>query len=60
MSKYLQILKSRTVWSCIVIVLINGIPAVQNQIPSDYLSLVNGLLALLAAFFRVNPRVSFQ
>lgn len=54
----LRWLKSRTLWTGVVIILINGVPAAQDLIPVQYVPLINGILAILAIYFRVNPRVT--
>ena len=56
MNKILASLTSRTVWTAIVIILINGVPAIKDSIPSGYLPIVDSILGLLAIYFRVNPR----
>jgi len=55
----MKYLKSRTVWSAIVIILVNGVPAIQDLIPPNWLPVVNAVLGLLAIYFRVNPRQQF-
>ena len=57
----MKILKSRTVWTAIVLVLVNGVPAVMdaNLVPASWLPAVSGLLAILAAYFRMNRRADF-
>ena len=57
MEKLLTALKSRTVWTVVLLFLISGVNAVQQYVPADYLTPVQGLLALLAVYFRVNPKV---
>jgi len=53
----MKYLKSRTVWTAVVLVLINGIPAIRELIPVDIQPAVDSILALLAIYFRINPRV---
>ena len=50
-------LSSRTVWSIVALVVINGVSSVSAQIPTEWLPSVNLVLGLLGAYFRVNPRV---
>ena len=55
----MKYLKSRTIWTCIVIVLVNGVPALfdADLVPKDLLQPVNLLLGFLAAYFRITPKV---
>ena len=57
MEKIITALKSRTVWTIIVLFLISGVQGVSSFIPANLLEPIQGLLALLAVYFRVNPRV---
>jgi hypothetical protein len=53
----MKYLKSRTLWTAVAIVLINGIPPLKDLIPVTWLPIVDSALGLLAIYFRVNPRV---
>ena len=55
----MKYLKSRTVLTAIVIILINGIPAIKDLIPVSLLPLVDVVLGLLAIYFRVSPKQQF-
>lgn len=57
MEKILRALGSRTVWTFVVMFVINGVQGVQEFISPQYLDGVNALLVVLGAYFRVNPRV---
>jgi hypothetical protein len=59
MNKVLLALKSRTVWTVVALVLINGIPAVRGFIPAQYLPYVDGAIGLLAMYFKVNPSQNY-
>ncbi len=52
----LSALKSRTVRTALVLVLINGVPAIRDQIPVGLQPVVDAVLGLLAIYFRVNVR----
>jgi hypothetical protein len=52
---FLQTLKSRTVWTVIALVLINGIPSVRDLLPEQSIPLVDMILGILAAYFRAVP-----
>lgn len=56
MDKVLLALKSRTVWTVVAMVIINGIASVQDMIPANYLPAINLLVGALAVYFRVNPK----
>lgn len=58
MNKLLTALTSRTVWTCIALVLLNGIPTIKDLIPSNIAPFVNSFLAILAMYFRVNPQAN--
>ena len=49
-------LRSKTVWTIIVLFLINGVAGIRGYIPSDWLPLIDGVLGLLAIYFRINPQ----
>lgn len=55
----LKILKSRTIWTILALVVINGVPPVRELISPALLPFIDVLLGLLAAYFRVNPKVQF-
>lgn len=57
MEKIIKALTSRTVWTVIALVIINGVPSVLNMIPEGYVPVVNLALGFLATYFRINPRV---
>jgi hypothetical protein len=57
MEKIITALSSRTVWTVVVMVIVNGVPAVTSMVPETYVPVVNLALGILAAYFRVNPRV---
>lgn len=57
---FLKIFKSRTVWTVIVIFVINGVQSITAYIPVEWLPLVNGLLGIAAIYFRVNTRAALK
>ena len=60
MNKFLVASKSRTVWTVVVLVLLNGIPAARDSIPPDFLPIVDVVLGILAAYFRVNRQADLS
>lgn len=56
MNKILVALKSRTVWTVVAIILVNGLPEVRNLVPSGLLPVIDAVLLILSAYFRVNRR----
>jgi hypothetical protein len=61
MNKLMLALKSRTVWTVVLLVLINSVPVIKNAFPNAaWLDTVNTLLTLLAGYFHVNPSQQYQ
>jgi hypothetical protein len=59
MEKLTLALKSRTVWTVVATVVMNSLNANMQFIPSDLVPYVNGLLALAAMYFHVNPSQNY-
>jgi len=57
MNKIKKALTSRTVWTVVVTFILNGVPAISDSVPATWLPAINGVLAILAIYFRVNPKV---
>lgn len=55
MKQFTQALTSKTVWTIIALVIINGVPAVTGMLPESVVPVVNVVLGLLATYFKVNP-----
>ena len=60
MDRLLKALKSRTIWSLVAMVIITGIPAIQDQIPDTIQPMVQLILALLAGYFKLNPSQTYK
>lgn len=56
MNKIISALKSRTVWTVIVMFVISGVEGIRDLIPAGLLPAVEGILGLLAVYFRVNAK----
>lgn len=56
MNKIKLALHSRTVWTIVLLFLINGITGVQEFIPENLLSVLTPVLSLIAIYFRVNTQ----
>lgn len=54
-----KLLKSRQFWTIVALVIINGVSSVGDLLPSEVLPYTNGVLVLLALYFRVNPKQQF-
>ena len=52
----MDFLKSRTVWTVVVLFIINGISGIREIIPATALPIIDAVLSLLAIYFRVNPK----
>lgn len=48
-------LKSRTVWTLVVMFVIGGVEGIREAIPPQYLDVVFGVLGLVAGYFKLNP-----
>lgn len=48
---------SRTVWTIVIIFVVNGIAGIHDSIPANFIGPIDAVLSILAAYFRVNPRV---
>ena len=55
----MKILKSRTVWTIVILFLINGVSGIHDLIPVNALPVIDGLLGILAIYFRVNTKQNF-
>jgi hypothetical protein len=52
--------KSRQFWTIIAIVVVNGVPALRDLIPTMYLGLVQSLLGIIAIYFRIEYKQDFK
>ncbi len=50
-------LKSRTVWTIVVMFIIGGVNSIHDIIPANLVTIIDGALGALAIYFRVNPKV---
>jgi hypothetical protein len=55
-NKFLLALHSRTVWTIVLIFLVNGISGIRGLLPAASLPIVDAILGLVAIYFRVNPK----
>jgi len=55
-SKLITALKSRTVWTVVILFLINGIQGIDAFTPEAFDTIANPVLSLLAIYFRVSPK----
>ena len=55
-----NIFKSRTVLVIILLFIINGIEGIREFIPVGLLPLIDGVLGILAIYFRVKPKQDFS
>lgn len=56
MEKIKLALKSRTVWSVVVLFLISGVDGITTMIPAELLFPIQAILTGLATYFRVNVK----
>ncbi len=52
-----NIYKSRTVWTFVVLFIVNGITGVRELLPGFWLPLVDVVLTLAGIYFRAKPKV---
>jgi|TARA_R100000789_G_scaffold62339_1_gene59351 hypothetical protein len=55
----MKALKSRTVWTIVVMAVVNGVASVEALIPGAVLTWLNPVLGLLAIYFKVNPSQNY-
>lgn len=60
MNFFEKLLKSRTNWTILVMFLVNGVAGIKAFIPVGWLPLIDGLLGILAVYFRMNPKVDMN
>lgn len=59
MEKLVMALKSRTVWTVVLLVITNGLSAFSGNIQPDVLVLINTVLGALAVYFKVSPSQTY-
>jgi hypothetical protein len=55
MNTILKALKSRTVWTVVAMFVIGGVEAISSTIPASSMVYVQGVLSLVAIYFKLNP-----
>lgn len=55
----MKYLKSRTVWVVIFTFILNGFQAIQGSINPDIYMFINGILGMLAIYFKINPSQTY-
>lgn len=56
MDTLIRAIQSRTIWTIAVMFLIGGVQALQPVMDAETYVIVNGLMSLLAGYFRLNAR----
>ena len=56
----MTLLKSRTVWTIVLMFIVGGVNAVSSSIPASAMPFVQGLLGLTAIYFKVNPSQNYE
>ncbi len=59
MDKVKKVLRSRQFWTGVAIFVINGVDGIREIIPVEIIPYVNGVLGMLAVYFRISPRQKF-
>lgn len=52
--------RSRTVWTLIVLFVVNGLEGVRELVTPAQLMIVDAILMILGIYFRVRPRQTFN
>jgi len=60
MIDFKKVFSSRTVWTIVVLFLINGVGGIREFIPEGLLPVIDAVLGLAAIYFRVSPKVGFK
>jgi len=56
--RFLQLFKSRTFWTVVVLFVVNGFEGVRELLPGAWLPIVDALLGVLAIYFgKISPKV---
>jgi len=53
-------IKSRTVWTIIIMFVIGGIQAIEPFMSPQVFAFINGALSLVAVHFRISPKQDFS
>jgi len=56
----LKVLKSRQFWAGVALFVINGFDAIRELLPADLVPYLNGILGMLAIYFRIQLKQSFD
>lgn len=59
-SKLKLAFRSKTFWTLVVLFVINGVTAIHSSIPANLVPVVDGVLAILATYFHVNPSQNYN
>ena len=60
MNTFVTAIKSRTVWTVVVMFLIGGVHSVSSLIPQWAVEPALGFLGLLAVYFKLNPSQNYN
>ena len=52
--------KSRTVWTIVLMFVIGGVDGISGFIPAQLMPYIQGVLALLAMHFKINPSQDYD
>lgn len=59
MNQIKQAITSKTVWTVIALIILNGVPAVTTMLPASIVPIVNLILGFMASYFKVNPSQTY-
>lgn len=55
METLIKIVKSRNVWTVVLMFIIGGVNGITQYIPDEISKLILGILTVLAVYFKINP-----
>ena len=56
----MQVFKSRTIWTLVIMFLINGVNGLTGMVNNDIITIINVVLTALAGYFKLNPSQSYK
>ena len=59
MNTLIKILKSRTIWTLVLMFVIGGVDAISRFIPSETKEIILGFLGFLIAYFKLSPSQTY-
>jgi hypothetical protein len=58
--KLKQTLTSKTFWTVVILAVVNAVAPLRNEIPAQYLPVIDSILALFATLFHIFPSKDYS